>query len=471
MGKHKIMGYMKLKVLLFASILVFAPVFVGAEDLEQVCSDIANTKESCENLSSAECKATLEKCANYYDEQSAKIAQDLTKTQGQKNTLQYQVSSFKKKINGLEYQISQGTLTVKDLSIKISDTQDSITKTGSQIKESQEQIKSILRAIYQEDQRPSFMVLFEGSLSDFFSNIAYLESLNEKVNNLLKSTTDLKLYLENQKVKIDDEKSQIQKTIQIQSLQKQQNEINKKTQESFLKLTEAQYQEQLAQKKATDAKASEIKARIFELIGVAKAPTFEEAVNIAKYVYGVTGVRPAFLLSILQQESAIGKNVGQCYILDKTSGYAVSIKSGTQYSNGIHKTRDLPPFLAIVDELGRDPLATAISCPIPNLPGYGGAMGPAQFIPSTWNIYRSRLEAVLKKPGDPWNIKDAFLASGLYLADSGASKQTESAEYCAALSYFAGSCSASNQRKFGFYANQVISRAAQFEKDIKAIGG
>ncbi|GAH47901.1 unnamed protein product, partial [marine sediment metagenome] len=57
--------------------------------------------------------------------------------------------------------------------------------------------------------------------------------------------------------------------------------------------------------------AAEIRARIFELIGVPKAPTFGEALDIAKYVEGITGARPAFLLAILQQESAIGKNVGQ----------------------------------------------------------------------------------------------------------------------------------------------------------------
>src|SRR6185295_10771121 len=169
------------------------------------------------------CQAVLKKCADYYDSQSAAIAKDLTKTAAQKNTLQGAVSSLKKKITGLEAQINQGTLLVKDLNLKISDTQNSIDKTSQSIEESQKQISTILRSLYEEDQKPTIVVLAEGNLSDFFGNVTYLESLNAKVSDLLESTTNLKKYLENQKVKIDTEKGQVQKTIQIQTAQKKEN--------------------------------------------------------------------------------------------------------------------------------------------------------------------------------------------------------------------------------------------------------
>src|SRR3989338_9929409 len=232
-----------IKLSLLSLFLTLFPVFVFAEDLEAICQQLLNTENSCQSVSAAECQASLQKCASYYDEQSAAITKDLTKTSQQKNTLQNAVSALKKKITGLESQIKQGTLMVKDLNIKINDTQASIDKTSLNIQESQRQITAILREISEEDKKPALVVLLEGNLSDFFSNIAYLENLNASVSSLLESTTNLKAYLENQKIKIDTEKTQVQKTLQVQSLQKQENEQNKKKQENYLKLTEVQYQQ------------------------------------------------------------------------------------------------------------------------------------------------------------------------------------------------------------------------------------
>ena len=114
---------------------------------------------------------------------------------------QNQVSSLRKKITGLEYQINQGTLLVKGLNVQISDTQSSISKTSVKIEDSQKQIAHILRSIYEQDKKSPLVVLVEGDLSDFFSNIAYLESLNSRVSDLLENTIDLKSYLQNQKEK------------------------------------------------------------------------------------------------------------------------------------------------------------------------------------------------------------------------------------------------------------------------------
>lgn len=455
--------------------VVVLPVFVLAEDMSATCQQISSSDTSCQNLSSADCRALLEKCASYYDQQSAEITKDLTKTQQQKNTLQSQVASLKKKIKNLEYQISQGTLMVKDLNLQINDTQVSIDKTSSKIKESQNQIYSILRLIYEEDQKPSLVILFEGSLSDFFSNLVYLESLNSKVSDLMENTKDLKSYLEQQREKQENEKGQLQKTIKIHNLQKQENEQNKKEQENYLKITETQYQQQLKDKQSADQKASSIKARIFDLIGVSKAPTFGEAYDIAKYVSGITGVRTAFIMAVLTQESNLGKNVGQCYLKNTQTGDGVKIKTGAFSPKTMNPSRDVPLFLNLIIDinqgrgLARESTSTPVSCVVyyNGRPyGWGGAMGPAQFIPSTWVSlgYGKKVSNITGKVADPWDIKDAFLASGLLLKDNGANKN----EFNAAMRYYCGgSCS----RYDKFYGNAVVKIANQYEADIKAIGG
>ncbi len=456
------------KVLLLFIFSIALPFCVSAEDMAQTCQQISSSDLSCQNLSSADCRALLEKCAAYYDDQSAQIAQDLTKTKTQKDTLQNQVSSLKKKISGLESKISEGTLMVKGLNLQINDTQVSINKTELNIEDSQDQIIGILRAMSQEDKKPSFLILFEGNLSDYFSNIAYLESLNSKISDVLESTTNLKSYLEEQRKKQENEKGQLQKTIQIQSLQKKENEQNKKQQDSYLKLTEAQYQKQLKEKATADKNAASIKARIFDIIGVSNAPTFGQAVEIAKYVSSVTGVRPAMLLAILTQESNLGKNVGQCYVTDLTTGNGTNLKGAPK--SRVMSPKTIPTFVSLTTGLGMDPVKTPVSCWVPlyssGVPyGWGGAMGPAQFIASTWSTYTLKVTNITGKSANPWNINDAFLASGLLLKDNGA----KTSESVAAAKYYCGGNYGRYECKA--YANSVLKFAAQYEADIKAIGG
>ncbi len=195
-----------------------------------------------------------------------------------------------------------------------------------------------------------------------------------------------------------------------------------------------------------------------------EAPTFGEAYEVAKWVEGLTGVRPAFLLSILQQESALGGNVGQCYLADTTSGASIHIGTGQSYSNGMHPTRDLPVFLTITEELEKDPFSMPIACPLSF--GYGGAMGPAQIISSSWMLYKDRLDNLLGRVADPWSIRDSFLATGVFLADFGAESQIREDEWNAAMKYFSGGTTNSS---FFWYADQVLARADQFEQDIKVL--
>ena len=449
--------YLLISLICFVLVGFVAPkLYAKAEDLETQCATITDSATGCPNATAADCKVLLQKCADFYDQQSAKLAQDITKTSAQKNTLQSAISKLKNKISGLQAEINQGKIMVKDLNIQISDTQDSINKTTTQIEDSQNQVSTILRAVYEEDQKPSFVILLEGNLSDFFSNLAYLDSLNSRVNDLLDSTRNLKSYLTGQQTKMSDNVDQLQKTIALQTLQKQQNEQNQKEQNKYLKLTEAQYQQQLKEKTEAEQKASKIKAMLFQMVGVSKVPTFGEALEAAKSAAAMVGIRPAFLLAIISQESAIGKNVGQCYLTDTSTGAGKKISSGAAIQRVMKPTRDVPPFVQIVTALGRDPYSTPVSCWIPayvgGVPtGWGGAMGPAQFIASTWNLFANRLKTLLGRTADPWAITDSFTASGMYLADLGAKAQTSAKESNAASRYYGGSSA---------YARSVMSRAA-----------
>ncbi|MCX6721973.1 MAG: hypothetical protein NTY04_02180 [Candidatus Staskawiczbacteria bacterium] len=441
---------------------LFLPVFSFADDLGTQCAAVTASNTGCPNMSSTDCKALLQQCATYYDQQSAQLAKDLSKTSAQKDTLQSAISKLKNKIQSLEADISQGKIMVNDLNIQITDTQTSINKTSEQIKSSQDEISSILQSVYREDQKPSFVILLQGSLFDFFSNLTYLDNLNSQVTNLLDNNKNLEVYLQGQQKKMNDSVDQLQKTIALQSLQKKENEQNQAQQSQYLKLTEAQYKQQQEAKLVADAASAKIKSMLFQMVGVSQVPTFGQALDVAKAVSVLVPIRPAFLLAVISQESAIGKNVGQCMLTDPNTGAGKKVSNGAATIRVMKPGRDTTPFVKITTSLGRDPYKTPVSCWIPayvwGMPtGWGGAMGPAQFIASTWNLFADRLYKLLGQTADPWGVKDSFTAAALYLSDLGASAQTATSESRAAAKYYGAA---------GSYNSMVMRRATCIQSFI-----
>lgn len=444
-------------------ILFFSLIVVLISPNLKIFADEVNLSTIRLTMAPEEERTVLEKELKELEELIARYESDISKTQQEKNTLQNQVSILKKKIGQLDLQIQQSNLMISDIGFQVKDTEGSIEKTSLKIEDSKEKLSNILRTLYEEDQKSLLEILVsEPKLSDFFDNLMALEALNQKNQELLKNIKELKSNLEGQKQNLDEEKEDLEKMTKIQMLQREESLQTKKTQEKILEQTkgkESEYQKML---QATKKRAAEIRARIFELMGVTEAPTFGQALEIAKYVESITGVRPALLLAVLTQESNIGKNVGQCYLKNPADGSGVVIRTGQQISRVMSPSRDAPHFLKITADLGKEPYKTPVSCPMSY--GWGGAMGPAQFIPSTWMIYRDRVKAT-SGSADPWNIRDAFVAAGLYLADYGAAKKTSEAEWRAAMIYFSGSTNS----KYRFYGDSVMSIARGYEEDIKTI--
>ncbi|MEA3344206.1 MAG: lytic murein transglycosylase [Patescibacteria group bacterium] len=456
--------FAKIISLFLISLALIFPNFVFSEqNLSQKCEEIMSKGQ--QDLSKDNYQSLLKECQAFYEEQVANIEKDINKTGQEKKTLQDKVWSLNNKIKSLNYQIYQSNLVIDDLKIQIEDTGNSIQKSYSKIEDSKEKLANILRNIYEEEQKSTIEILLsEEELSGFFNNLTALDILNNENKELLQSMKDLKLNLERQNENLGKEKQELEGMVKIHTLQKNENVETKQSQQHYLNLTEQEYQKQLKEKADIEKKAQEVRARIFELIGVSKAPTFGEAYEIAKYAEGLTGIRPAFLLAILQQESSMGKNVGQCYLKNPSTGTGVSIQSGASISRVMKPSRDVQPFLKITKALGRDPYETSVSCPLAI--GWGGAMGPAQFIPSTWIMYKAQIEEIINRPADPWNMRDAFLASAVYLTNSGAKSQTRNGEWRAAMIYFSGSTTNS---RFYWYANNVLNTADGFQQDIEAL--
>jgi hypothetical protein len=169
--------------------------------------------------------------------------------------------------------------------------------------------------------------------------------------------------------------------------------------------------------------------------------SLREAFLFAKNAFKETGIRPEYLFAFYTQETSQGKNLGTCFLFNPNifgPGVGVDLRSGKFSSRIMKPERDIEPFFTTMNELGRDPYVTPVSCPMKNI-GWGGGMGYMQFIPSTWISVKDRVAIALEKDiADPWNIEDALMAAAFHLKDCGADGGKASSEREAACRYFSG---------------------------------
>lgn len=465
MKKISFLGFFIL--IFFISFLNFG---FSAPEEEKICQSLENLEKQCEELSRQDCQALLEKCKEYYERKTETFKNAISEKEKQEKTFENQVFIYENKISQLNSLIQKNSLMIKSLGLQIKDTQASIDKTNFEVEETKEKLAEILRLIYEEDQKSILEILLSGQdFSDFFGNLTSLEGLQEKNKEVLEKIKNLKDYLTKQKENLAEEKESLEQIVMLNQLQKEESENIKREKEKLLEQTRGEkklFQQYLAQ---AQERANEIRKRIFELAQVpaTEAPTLEEAYKLALYIETLTGIRPALLLGLLKVESAIGKNVGQCNCPPGPNCLHPEI-----HYKKVMRENQWPHFLKITKELGLNPDSTPVSCAINGgKVQFGGAMGPAQFIPATWIAYKERIEKFLaqnEKPANPWRPKDAFLAAGLYLADWGASSQKIQDEIGAVTAYLCGTsrmtsfCKAAGGENYRYLVFKYTSEFQQY---------
>ena len=390
------------------------------------------------------------------ENQIAQYEQELKSVQGEKNTLQNKVNQLKKQQVTLNLKIKSTNLQIGQLNSQISQTQVAIGQNIAKTGRLKQQIGQQLQLINEQDNNPFlYLVLSNNSLSDVLSEMESYLQVSQSLDNMLQEAKQLNDELNQQQQTLSNQKDDAKNLLSIQNLQKQGLADSMNQQNDLLVQTkgkESNYQAVLSDKQK---QAQVIRDRLYQLLEVANQINFGQAVEIAQWAGGHTGVRAAFLLAILTQESNLGKNVGTC----NRSGDPVN-KSWKV----IMSPKDQSLFQQITQELSMDVNTTPVSCPMRDSRGrqvgWGGAMGPAQFIPSTWMGYRDQVAAITGKTANPWDIRDAFMAAAVKLAAGGATSQD--GEWRAAMLYFSGS----TNTRFRFYGDSVVAQAARYQADI-----
>jgi len=394
--------------------------------------------------------------------------------------------SLERDINIIEGKISKAQLGIKAREIAITQLSDQIGEKeivlqilSERLNRQEQSLADLVRkAASMEDFSLIEILLSKKSFSEFFSEYEQYAAVKKALNESLGALHEIKSDTHEQKSLLADKQETEAEMKHIQELEKRGIEAQEKEKEKILTTTkgqEAEYQRLLRSQQQT---AAQLRNALFNLLGGGGGISLPQAVELAKYASGKTGVDAALILAILEQETNLGSNLGSCAYNDIRGDRPV-----------MHPDRDQPVFLAIASILGFEARSRSVSCPIVSNGariGWGGAMGPSQFIPSTWSVYggivntgsgyvySESADAIRRingtgAPANPFNNQDAFIATALLLRDNGANG-TFTGDRLAALRYYAGWGGANNPAN-AFYGDQVMNRKAKFEGQIQILGG
>lgn len=411
-------------------------------------------------------KAKLEAELSKLEKEIAAKQKELDSQKGKSVSISRDISVLSAQITKSKLDIKAKNLLIQKLGGEITAKTKTIHALSTKIEREQESLAQLIRKERQIDNKSIIsLILSQDNISDAYGDIDAFASIKKGIQKSVDEIRGVKSVTETEKSNLEDKKNQETNTKYELESAKAKVELSEAEKKKLLEVSkgkESEYQKVLAEKAKRRA---EILAAIFNLVGSSTKINFETALIYAKEAQRLLGIDPAFLLAILTQESNLGANVGQCYLTDTKTGAGVGAKYGTVFPNVMKpmglkgRKGDIDDFFAVTTALGRDPYKTLVSCPIKGVAGYGGAMGPAQFIPSTWGGYKSRLKSLLGHDADPWNPKDAFIASAMLLTDKGAIGNVPSAQHRAACLYYGtggATCGYSNsvmKLKIGIQAN------------------
>lgn len=413
----------------------------------------------------ADKKQELEQQIGQLEAEAKEIDAFVQQTQGEARTLANETKIIDGEIKQRELGIKRLTLAINKTGLEIKNKSTRITELGEKISKNRKSLSAALFLLYSYDKSNILLALLKNQrLSDFFGTWDGLKRVQSNIQESLSAFKEERALFEKEKAELEEFNEEQQGLKALQEVERRSLAQKRKEKDELLRLTkgkEAIFQ-QLLQSKKRDIATLKTQLFYLEKTGI----TAEDAIRFAELAAERTGIRPAFLLALLEVETgkqfedgviSVGTNLGTGNW--KRDMYDCYVNLGKRSAAESQKNA----FFEITGKLNLDP----DKMPVSRKPSYGcgGAMGPAQFIPTTWLRFEARVaELTGHNPPNPWNVEDAFTASALFLADSGARSQTAEGERRAAKTYLSGSPTCSR-----YVCNSYANRIAALARDIDRI--
>jgi membrane-bound lytic murein transglycosylase B len=443
------------KTRIIAIIILFSAILVAHA---QTATTASSTPAVCTNPSNAD---IAQACADYAAENKvlAQLQAQLAAQKAKSGSLQQNVNALVSQITSTQAKISNEISTINSLSLEIDQKQKAITDLNSQLDRENASMAQLITHTDELDQKgAAYVLLSADSISNFYQDLDDFFSIKQNLYSTLNYVKQIKGATQTQEQQLQDQQSQALDAKNALTSEKNQLAVSQQQAQQLLNSSKSAEQTAAALVAQQQAKVAAIQSKLFSFAGGATSSIpFSQAYSYATAAQNVTGVPASFVLAILTQESNLGKNVGTC----NRAGDPPS----KSYLNVMNPNRDQALFVQITGALGLNPNTTPVSCPI-GTGGWGGAMGPAQFIPSTWVLIAPQVASALgESAANPWNARDAIMASSIYLADRGATSDPTS-QRNAACKYYSGRACDGKSPPNSFYGNSVMALTRSIQADI-----
>ena len=294
----------------------------------------------------------------------------------ERQSIERDVAILDAQIRKAQLAIQARSVEIEKLGTQIGNKAIAIEELSDSLARQKQSLAELIRKTREVDDFSLAEILIGNqNLSSFFEDLESFQSIKASLNDSLDEVRETREYTADQKVQLEDRQEEEVELRRLQELEKQEIEMREAERARILEITRGQEAAYQALLEAQQRTAAQIRQELFELRDSGAIP-FGEAYELAKFAGQKTGVRPALIMGILTQETRLGENIGVV----------------GRWKTDMHPDRDQPIFKAMSEELGFDPDLTPVSA----RPGYGwgGAMGPSQFIPSTWAIYGGWINSV-----------------------------------------------------------------------------
>ena len=370
----------------------------------------------------------------------SKYQKKLDQAQAVKNKLVQNLGQIQQSVTVVQSAIATTQGVIQDTAADIARKEDEVSNLNDQITLQKELLKNFVQQVYYNQNQPILnVVLASSDFADAFSDTDHFLTINDKINQISENLAQNVSQVEQDKAVLADMKAQHEQILATKVDQKQglvadQTDVQGQIQEQDATISELQ------------SKLSKLQSDLSSLLGVSLST--DDVKKAAQEAGSATGVRTSFILGELMQESGLGRYTGGC-----------------TYKNTRVQPVQATAFKQIMSSLGYDINSKKISCA--GSVGYGGAMGIAQFMPTTWLGYKAYIAgATGHNPPDPWSVIDGVMGMAKKLANDGAT--SKKGEYDASMLYYCGTshpASSAIKAACNNYAADVQSLASGYENN------
>ena len=361
-------------------------------------------------------------------------ASDISSIQSKMEKLQKQQQKTQAQLQNSQVALQKNVVQVNTTKTVLQQVEEDIARKQSELDDlnqrasfSKTMLVGYLQEAYVSDQNSlTDFVMASKDISETSENFDQMMGIKDRIVTTLDDIDQTSQEIQKTQSDLSDKRAQHEKLLAQQKAQ--QGGIISDINEAKATLAELQQ------------KFAELQSDLNRLLGSNyNAKDIEDAV---KFASDKTGVPVGFLVGVLKMETNLGANVGGCTYSQVESGAMANYKKGklgkTAWAT-FQVRRNT--FKGICSSLDIDYGKQKVSCNPSGYAGTGGAMGVAQFMPDTWNGYKSGVSSITgHNPPSPWNLTDGVVAMALKLKRTpGVTSGKTSALKSAACSYL-GTC-------------------------------